>query len=202
MKAHLFLTGPSSADASALLRDALAPALGYAGGYTMRESFDEQGALHACTLYPAAAAADPTAWEGEMYLVISGASFFKNNEVFRESAVKMLQEAEYYPLVLLDSVGGFELLIPQFRAALSDCLQLDLPILCVLKSPAETEDERKRLGLSDRFSAIASEVRSAILEDEETELLTVLPGSESAAQEALRRWVREQLPFLATEFPE
>ena len=202
MKAHLFVTGPSSADASALLRDALAPALGYAGGYCVQESFDEQGALRARTLYPAAAAADPTQWEGEMYLVISGSSFFKNNEVFRESAVRMLQEAEYYPLALLDSVGGFELLIPQFRAALGDCLRLDLPMLCVLKSPEETEAERQMLGLSDRFSAIASEVRSAILKDEETELLTVLPGSESAAQEALRRWVREQLPFLAKEFRE
>ena len=117
MKKRLFLTGPSGIGKSTIIRQALGPALAYAGGFVTERVSDGEGRLLGYELLPAAAALSGTAYQSWRFLDYSGSVPAKDNEVFRNQGVRLLQEAEYYPFVLLDEIGGFEMLIPQIGRA-------------------------------------------------------------------------------------
>ena len=127
MKKRLFLTGPSGVGKTTIIRQALGDSLAYAGGFVTERVLDEQGKLLGYDLLPAAAALSGQAYQRWRFLDYSGPKAEKDNEVFRNQGVRLLQEAEYYPFVLLDEIGGFEMLIPQFRNALAELLNSDLP---------------------------------------------------------------------------
>ena len=65
-----------------------------------------------------------------------------DNELFREKAIELLAQAEYYPYAMIDEFGGYELLIPQFRGALANFLNLSIPIIGVLKDAESVKSDQ------------------------------------------------------------
>ena len=63
MKKRLFLTGPSGIGKSTIIRQALGPALAYAGGFVTERVSDGEGRLLGYELLPAAAALSGTAYQ-------------------------------------------------------------------------------------------------------------------------------------------
>ena len=188
MKKHLFLTGHAGFGKTAGIRDALGPALAYAGGFVTEYALDEQGRFLGCDLYPAAAAANFSLYAPQRFLDFSGTVPKKDNEVFRTLGVRLLQEAEYYPYAMLDCVGGFELVVPQFWDALTELLQLELPIIGVLRDEDSVHALQNFFGLGERFPEKAALLRQIIEEDENAMILELqLPGDEQAAA-AIREW--------------
>lgn len=188
MKRHLFLSGPAGFGKTAGIRDALGPALAYAGGFVTEYALDEQGRFLGCDLYPAAAAANFSLYAPQRFLDFSGTVPKKDNEVFRTLGVRLLQEAEYYPYAMLDCVGGFELVVPQFWDALTELLQLELPIIGVLRDEDSVHALQNFFGLGERFPEKAALLRQIIEEDENAMILELqLPGDEQAAA-AIREW--------------
>ncbi len=197
MQRHLFLTGPSGVGKTALLRRCLGhAALGYAGGFVTEPARDPNGTLLGFNLFPGAAAADFALYTGWRYLDLTGPEPVRDNDLFREKAVELLEQAEYYPFAMVDAIGGYELLIPQFRGALANFLNLSLPIIGVLKEEAAVREEQRRYGLGPRFPATAAMVREAMARDRDTLIVPMRPGEEARAEDLVQSWVKEYIRFL------
>ena len=194
MKKRLFLTGPSGAGKTTIIRQALGPSLAYAGGFVTERCLDCQGKLLGYDLLPAAAALSGQAFQRWRFLDYSGPTAAKDNEVFRSQGVRLLQEAEYYPFVLLDEIGGFEMLIPQFRNALAELLNSDLPIIGVLKGPENAASIKARFGLGDKFTLLTDNLRSVLSRDGDTVLLQVKGPGDPVASGIAKAWAEEYAP--------
>ncbi len=194
MKKKLFLTGPSGIGKSTIIRQALGPALAYAGGFVTERVSDGEGRLLGYELLPAAAAMSGTAYQSWRFLDYSGSVPAKGNEVFRNQGVRLLQEAEYYPFVLLDEIGGFEMLIPQFRNALAELLNSEQPIIGVLKGAENAASIKRRFGLGDKFTQLTDNLRAVLGKDGDTVLLEVKAPGDPAASRIARAWAEEYAP--------
>lgn len=196
MQKHLFLTGPAGSGKSALLRETLGSLLAIAGGYITETIVDDDGSPLTEMLYPAAAAADHSLYEGIDFMEYDGDTCTRDNDVFRFDAAKLLEEAEYYPYAMLDQLGGFELIIPQFRAALDGLLSLELPIIGALRDEAGILELQSRLGLGDRYPAAARALYEQLRQDEDTLLLETDAVSSEQIRVRILQWISEYLPHI------
>ena len=191
MKKHLFITGPSGIGKSTLLRQELGSALSYAGGFITERMLAEDGKLLGYDLFPAAAAVLRDSFEGRRFLDYSVTPPTHDNEVFREDGVRPLEQSLYYPFVFLDEIGGFELLVPQFRHALEDVLNAELPVIGVLKEAAGADKLRRRLGLSERFSMTVDNLHAMLGADDDTVVLTMRERGDEVVRRIVSQWVKE-----------
>lgn len=193
MPKHLFLTGPVGCGKSALLRRTLGSDLSSAGGFVTQEEYGNHGELTGLALAPAAAAAGISGFTTERFLDCSHFPPSANNEVFRETGVRLLRETAWYPYACLDEFGGFELIIPQFRSALYDVLDSDLPLVGTVKTEEEADAMRQALGLGNKVLTYLHDLHKYLLTDPDTLLLSVDNPEDVGAYEALMAWKREYL---------
>ena len=193
MKKHLFLTGPSGCGKTTLIREMLGDALPYAGGLITERKLNEDGSLLGFDLYPAAAAADFSAYDGHRFLDFSSGKASKDNEVFRNTGVQLLNEAAYYPYAMIDEFGGFEVIIPQFRNALADFLNLDIPIIGVIKAPEGVEELQDTFGLGERFSDMAALIRQVIANNVNSQIIEMRRPGDDRARRHVKKWVDEYI---------
>ena len=170
-----------------ILRE-LGESLASAGGFITEQAVGEEGSLLGLDLFPTAAAA-VDGFIGARFLDMTVVPPKTDNEVFRVEAVRLLQEAPYYPFAVLDSIGGFELVIPQFREALAAFLSSSVPCIGILRPLEEAELMRGFLGLGERYTAFVARLRSALEADDETMLLDVPGELEAGHIAALHQWV-------------
>ncbi len=193
MKKHLFLTGPSGYGKTAMIREALGDALPYAGGFITECKRSEDGSLLGIDLYPAAAAADFSAYDAHRFLDFSSGKPSKDNEVFRNVGVQLLREAAYYPYAMIDEFGGFEVIIPQFRSALADFLNLDIPIIGVIKGPEGVQELQDTFGLGERFSDMAALIRQVIAGNVHSEVIEMRRPGDARAERHVKKWADEYI---------
>ena len=191
MKKHLFLTGVSGIGKTTIIRQALGSAAGYAGGFITERVADGDGSVEGFDLYPAAAAIGHDGFDGQRFLDLGTVPPQKDNEVFRESAAQMLREAEYYPFVMLDEIGGFEMLIPQFRNELAQLLNSDAPIIGVIKGAENAEELRASFGLGEKFTLLTDNLRAVLANDEDTVVIEVKQRGDETARRIVEAWVKE-----------
>lgn len=191
MKKHLFLTGPSGIGKTTIIRQALGTAAGYAGGFITERVTDGDGRVEGFDLYPAAAVIGHDGFDGQRFLDLGTVPPQKDNEVFRESAAQMLREAEYYPFVMLDEIGGFEMLIPQFRNELAQLLNSDAPIIGVIKGAENAEELRASFGLGEKFTMLTDNLRAVLANDEDTVVIEVKQRGDETARRIVEAWVKE-----------
>lgn len=191
MQKHLFLTGPAGCGKSEAIRNALGPALLSAGGFVTQHERGKDGTLQRCSLLPAAAAGGAEGFEALPYLDLSRLPLRHDNEVLRNEGVRLLQEAAWYPFSVLDAIGGFELLIPQFRAALADTLSSDQPLIAVLMARREAEALCLRLGLGERVQANIAQLWKALQTDRDSLIVELAGMHRRRALRALEQWAEE-----------
>ena len=193
MQRHIFLYGPSGIGKSSLLQEILGPMLCQAGGFVTNADYGTYGELVGFSLSPATAAGGVDGCSSERFLDCSHFPPHTNNEVYRNTGVRLLQEAAWYPFVLLDEFGGFELIIPQFRTALFELLHSEQPVIGVLKTREESAAIRRALGLGDKTETFDAELRR-FLEQDENSLVLPLSGSDDMhVRRLLKTWIQKYL---------
>ncbi len=191
MQKHLFLTGPAGCGKSEAIRNTLGPALLSAGGFVTLPERDEDTYLCRCSLLPAAAAGGAEGFEAHTYLDLTRLPLWHDNEVFRTEGVRLLQEAAWYPFSVLDAIGGFELLIPQFRAALSELLNSGQPLVGVLLAKKDSLALCHRLGLGERVEMNIAQLWKALQADPDTLIVELTGLHRRRALRSLEQWTEE-----------
>ena len=187
MHKKLFFCCSSSSGCRETILSELGESLASAGGFIMARAIGSDGSMLGIDLFPAAAAV-VEGFTGARFLDLTVSPPKTDNEVFRVEAVRLLQEAPYYPFTVLDTIGGFELVIPQFREALSAFLSSPVPCVGILRPFEEAELMRGFLGLGERCTAFAAKLYSALEADADTLLLDVPCELDANHITALRQW--------------
>jgi len=182
---RLFLTGPSGAGKSRLIRSCLGGALAEAGGFITGP--EAPGSL-VFTLRPAAACAGVEGFEAGRFLDASVWPPVRDNEVFRALGARLLREAVCYPFAVADEIGGYELLIPQFRTALEALLQSELPLLGALRTREEALLLGSAFGLGERYAQYVDRLHEALRADPDTLIVALDGASDAAARSAVTDW--------------
>ena len=132
---HLFLEGPIQTGKSTLLRECLAPYSQLLGGFSCQRIWKEG---QPCG-YRLTAASDfclDTEYQPgleDIFLYHFGEISKKDPSVFELKGVQLLEHTKNRPLILLDEIGGAELLSPSFKQTLYHILEGSIPCIGVLK---------------------------------------------------------------------
>lgn len=181
MKRRLFLTGPIGCGKSTAIAQGLGDRRGALGGFvTLRE-----GPAHR----PERFWLEPTgARERAVFLDLTGEKPRIDLSAFSGLGVRSLQNG---PL-LLDEIGGIELLCPEFLEALEKALTGDTPVLGVIKAPWASLALARCLELTEEYLAAADRLRRLLEQDDRTEIYTC--GTFDPQARALAElWARKYL---------
>lgn len=180
MKRRLFLTGPMGRGKSTVIERALSNALPRCGGFRTRRETGPEG--HALRFF----LESPDGVRRETFLELSSGTPEVNMAVFSGPAVAMLKG----PFLVLDEIGGVELLCPEFTAALETVLHSSVPILGVMKGEGPAGALVTALGLTEEYTLAAQRLRRWMADDENT-LLYPCAQFDAAALTLARQWVKE-----------
>ena len=191
MEKRIFLTGPTGCGKSSMLRRVLGESLSAAGGLVTERAMDEQGGFLGYELLPAASLGGVQGYRGELYLDCRSFPPAHDTEVFRTAGVRLLEEAGWYPFALLDELGGFELIIPQFRKALEELLDSDTPCVGALRSKEDAAMLRQLLGLGERYEEHVARLYQALEADGDSLVLDLGAGDAEKIEAILTAWAEE-----------
>lgn len=96
-------------------------------------------------------------------------------------------------ILVLDEIGGMELLCPEFSEALNKLLSTDTPILGVLKGEGPASAMIARLGLTMEYEQAAAQLRKRLYSDPDTLVYECGQFDETALTLA-ENWVKEYCP--------
>ena len=165
----LFLEGLSKSGKSTLLRECLKPYASQLGGFSSQRLWKDDYASY--RILPASCFELDTEYDPDMEHVFR--YFYKdktekNPDVFKYYGVELLEQAHNYPLILLDEIGGAELLVPEFKEKLYEILRGPVPCIGVIKLSEKAKFMKKEAGYGSDVVTFNNELRDYI---------TSLPGS-------------------------
>ena len=176
MKHRLFLTGPIGCGKSTAIRWALGDRLPRCGGFLTRRCREPR--LH-FTLER------PDGGYKETFLDFSNGK--PEIDLSHFSDVSLTGK-----VLLLDEIGGIELLNPKFTSALETALNSDIPILGVIKGEGPAGALIESVGLTEEYEQAAFRLRQWLQNDPDTLVYQCGQYDEKALLLA-RQWVEEFL---------
>ena len=162
MQKNLFLTGNKGCGKSTIIASALGENLGTAGGFLTVRELGEDGDARAFWLR------QPGSDDGQMIIDYSEQPYTMHPEVFETLGVQLVRQAREYDYVVLDEIGGFEILTDSFLDALMELLQSVVPCIGVVKAPGAATRMIQRLGLGALYVQRSEELHRWMQEDENT----------------------------------
>lgn len=184
VKKNLFLTGGIGCGKSTSIAGALGPSIHRAGGFLTIRQRDEEGRTAAFRLMC------PDGSHGRIFLERGEGSFAMHPEVFDTFGVSLLEGAQDRGFVVLDEIGGFEVLSEPFMEALMELLQSDVPCIGVLKGEGPAGKMIQSLGLEQDYSRKAEALREWMRQDENT-LVFECGQFDPEGMELARQWAAE-----------
>lgn len=181
MKSRLFLTGPIGCGKSTAITQGLGDRRNRLKGFvTLREGQTPKPERFWLETLPKR--------ERAVFLDLTGEKPQIDLRVFSGLGVQSLQKG---PL-LLDEIGGIELLCPEFLEALEDALSGDTPILGVVKAPGSSLALARCLGLGVEYETAAKKLRRLLAQDGQTALY-ICGQFDPRAQDLVGLWAKEYL---------
>ena len=177
MKRRLFLTGPIGCGKSTAITQALGERTQQCGGFLTRRHREPY--LH-FTLE------SPDGQHSETFLDFPNGKPRLNLDVFSQSGVSLLTG----DILVLDEIGGIELLNSDFADALEIVLTSDTPIIGVIKGEGPAGALIDKLGLTEEYHWAAGKLRQQLYNDPNTLVYTCTQYDENALL-LVRRWVEE-----------
>ena len=162
MQKNLFLTGPIGSGKSTSIAAALGEKLSGAGGFLTVRQRDETGRAVAYWLQRC------DGRNGQIIIDYSAKPYTMHMEVFESFGAKLLEQAKQYDYVVLDEIGGFEVLSDAFMEALMMLLRSDIPCIGVMKGVGPASKMIQKLGLGDAYVQKAESLRQWMRDDEDT----------------------------------
>ena len=173
---RLFLTGPIGCGKSTAIRRALGDQLPRCGGFLTRRYREPH--LHFTV-------ESPDGKYRKTFLDFSSGKPEADLSVFSE--ISLTGKA-----LILDEIGGIELLDPVFSGALETLLHSDTPILGVIKAEGSADILAETLGLSEEYRRVSSRLRKQLETDPGTLVYQCGLYDETALLLA-RQWVEDHL---------
>ena len=180
MRRRLFLTGPIGCGKSTAILTAIGDKLPNFGGFLTKRIRDGKGHAAAFTLCA------PDGSREAVFLDCTSGKPVIHWEVFQTLAPELMTGK----ILLLDEIGGMELLCPEFMAALDALLETDIPIIGVLKGDTAASAMIRRLGFSAEYETAANSLRQQLSHDENT-LLYSCGQYDAQALTFAESWVKE-----------
>jgi nucleoside-triphosphatase THEP1 len=174
MKRHLFLTGPIGCGKSTAIANALGEKLVLCGGFLTRRYREPH--LH-FTLE------SPDGMRKDTFLDFASGKPEVDLTVFSPNHLRGR-------ILVLDEIGGIELLNPQFASALETVLSSDIPILGVIKGDGPAGSLTEKLGLTEQYHSAAGKLRQQLRNDPNTLVYKCTQYDENALRLA-RQWAEE-----------
>jgi len=159
---NLFLTGPMGSGKSTSIAKALDQKYFRAGGFLTVRQRDDTGRAVAYWLHR------PDGSDRQTIIEYSAKAYTMHLEVFDTLGVQILKETKQCSFVLLDEIGGFEVLSDPFLEALMELLQSDVPCIGVMKGAGPASKMIQKLGLGEVYETRAEKLRQWMGEDENT----------------------------------
>ncbi|NLF46726.1 MAG: hypothetical protein GX578_00235 [Clostridiales bacterium] len=166
MKKHLFLEGQIRTGKSTLLRDCLRPYRDNIGGFCSQRLIDENGEAFAYRITDAGildVEASYSPYLEHIFAIRSDKGAQKDMEVFEKCGVKLLKEARKKNLILLDEIGGSELLVPAFRDELYNVLGGDIPCIGVIKLNEKAKFMSREAGYPGIVADLNAQLRKDLI---------------------------------------
>ena len=174
MKKHLFLTGPIGCGKSTAIATALGSKIARCGGFLTRRHREPH--LH-FTLE------SPDGKVKKMFLDFASGKPAVELAVFSESYLQG-------EMLILDEIGGIELLNSDFADALEAVLTSDTPIIGVIKGEGPAGALIDKLGLTEEYHLAAGKLRQQLRNAPNTLVYECSQYDENALLLA-RQWVEE-----------
>ena len=152
MKRHLFLTGPIGCGKSTAIANALGDNIARCGGFLTRRYREP---------YLQFTLESPDGTVKETFLDFSSGNPKVDLSVFSKACLQG-------KILVLDEIGGIELLNPSFSSALESVLSSDVPILGVMKGEGPAGALIKKLGLTEEYKCAFDQLRKQLLSDSNT----------------------------------
>ena len=181
---NLFLTGAIGCGKSTSIAAALRESVVKAGGFLTVRQKDERGEAVAYWLQR------PDGSGGQRIIDYSSQPYSMHLEVFEDLGIQLVNEARQYDFVILDEIGGFEVLSEPFMKGLMDLIRSDIPCIGVMKGVAPATRMIQRLGLGDVYVQKAEQLRQWMREDADT-LLYECSQFDPEGLRLARQWVDE-----------
>lgn len=179
---RLFLTGDMGCGKSTAIAKALGDRLGRCGGFLTRRVRDGNGTLQGFEL-----CSTDGSKSMEFLVFIDGKPVIYPVS-FETLGVKLLEGQ----VLILDEIGGVELLCPRFAAALYAVLESGVPILGVLKGDHPQAAMTRKLHLRQDYTAAVRDLRRRLEEDPDTIVYECSKFDENALLLA-GQWAEEHL---------
>ncbi len=125
---------------STLIRKAIKNHIKDMGGFSSQRLINSCGETKGFRIVPASEAMELTRSYSpdlpDIFLFADGRYRRFRPEIFRDKALNYLKNNESKRMILLDEIGGIELLVPEFRQALYETLEGNIPCIGVIKTEA------------------------------------------------------------------
>ncbi|MGI6721147.1 MAG: nucleoside-triphosphatase [Anaerovoracaceae bacterium] len=171
---HLFIDGPIQSGKSTLLRQCLAPYRDILGGFSSQR-LTYEGQIPAA--YRITEAGDfclqrePDFTLPGIFQIRTENGSQKHPEVFENTGVALLEAARSCRLILLDEIGGSELLVPAFRKKLYQLLAGDIPCIGVVKLYQKAKAMSRTARYPREVAELNLQLRSYITEECDGEII-------------------------------
>jgi len=183
---NLFLTGSVGCGKSTSIATAMGDGLKKAGGFLTVRQKDDTGRAVAYWIQR------PNGSEKQIIIDYSAKPYTMHMEVFEDLGVRLLKEAEQFDYVVLDEIGGFEVLSEPFVEALMTLLKSDIPCIGVMKGEGPASKMIQKLGLGEVYVSKAESLRSWMRSDPDT-LLYECGQFDPRGLELANQWVQEHM---------
>lgn len=182
MKRRLFLTGAMGCGKSTAIRRGLGEDLPRLGGFLTDRVRDRGGKVLRFTL------SDAEQKYNETFLDVSESAPVIRWETFSGLGRELLRG----DALVLDEIGGVELLCPAFLDQLERLLKSDTPIVGVYKGEGACAALVRKLGLTAEYEAAAARLREALRADPDT-LLYECGQYDDNASLLVEAWAKEYI---------
>lgn len=193
MKKNLFLEGPIQEGKSTLIRALIRDYLSQTGGFCSQRLLNESGETVGFRVVTTAEAMALTARYtpelSDVFLYFGGEKAEVRPEVFSDSALKYLRESKGKKLILLDEIGGIELLEPHFRKKVYEILGGSTPCLGVLKLEKSNRNMCKNAKIDKECTERLIRLKEDLISRFDTDIVPFQRESAEKAEDAIEAFL-------------